>query len=244
MSQKRCGKCKEWKPLGDFNKDKYQKDGHQSRCRICQAVKRKEHYQENREKEIEKVKRYRNERPEWVKEYNKLHYENNHEYHLKRSKEYKEKNREIIIAKVRQKYKDNREKEIEKVKNYQRRNKDKMAKSGKQYRESHRDKVRAIKKDWDSRNRDKASQYSNKRRAHAEVNGGNYTAQEWKSLCDFYGNVCLRCSIHAKDTLKGKLSPDHIIPLSKGGSNDISNIQPLCLPCNISKHDKIIDYRP
>ena len=40
-----------------------------------------------------------------------------------------------------------------------------------------------------------------------------------------------------------KLSVDHIVPLSLGGSNDISNIQPLCRACNSIKWAKIIDFR-
>ena len=49
--------------------------------------------------------------------------------------------------------------------------------------------------------------------------------------------VCLNCGTNKN------LSIDHIVPVCKGGTNDIQNLQTLCLKCNIKKQDKIIDYR-
>lgn len=62
---------------------------------------------------------------------------------------------------------------------------------------------------------------------------------EWMRLCLKYDYKCLCCGKVAT------LSPDHIIPLSKGGTNTIDNIQPLCFPCNMSKNSHhSTDYRP
>ena len=77
-----------------------------------------------------------------------------------------------------------------------------------------------------------------RRRARKARSGGTYTIAEWQSLCERTGNRCLACGD------AGPLTVDHIVPISKGGSNSIANIQPLCLPCNLSKHTQIIDYRP
>ena len=76
-----------------------------------------------------------------------------------------------------------------------------------------------------------------KRRSSKSNNGGNFTKEEWVSLCNKYGNKCLACGAY------GKMTIDHVKPLSRGGTNSIDNIQPLCLTCNSSKHDKEIDYR-
>lgn len=68
------------------------------------------------------------------------------------------------------------------------------------------------------------------------ANGGKHTDLEWYQLCATYGWKCARCGV------KTKLTRDHILPVSKGGSDNIANIQPLCRSCNSSKATKQIRY--
>ena len=68
---------------------------------------------------------------------------------------------------------------------------------------------------------------------------GTHTFDEWERLKAQYNWTCPCCE-KCEPTIK--LSQDHIIPLSKGGSDNIENIQPLCLKCNLQKHTKTIRY--
>lgn len=72
------------------------------------------------------------------------------------------------------------------------------------------------------------------RLANAE---GTHTEQEWDELRESYGNICLRCG----DT--ERIVRDHVVALSRGGTNDITNLQPLCVSCNSSKGTATVDYR-
>lgn len=76
-----------------------------------------------------------------------------------------------------------------------------------------------------------------KRRAREKQAGGKFTDKEWFDLCLQYDNKCLCCR-----EVK-KLTADHVIPISKGGTSNIDNIQPLCLSCNSSKGIRTTDYR-
>jgi 5-methylcytosine-specific restriction endonuclease McrA len=109
------------------------------------------------------------------------------------------------------------------------------------YERNNKDKVKASKKAWLSANKDAANVFTNKRRAKLRGNAGSYTVQEWISLKADYDYTCLRCG---KQEPEIKLTVDHVLPVSLGGPNYISNIQPLCGPCNSSKCDQHIDYRP
>lgn len=69
----------------------------------------------------------------------------------------------------------------------------------------------------------------------------HYTGAELFELVRKYGSACMRCGT----TERGFMAhvPDHIIPLSLGGSNTIDNIQILCFGCNGKKRNYTIDYR-
>jgi 5-methylcytosine-specific restriction endonuclease McrA len=78
----------------------------------------------------------------------------------------------------------------------------------------------------------------NRRRVRKVGNGGIHSIQEWNNLINFYGKICLSCGSKPK-----RLEIDHVVPLALGGSDFISNIQPLCKRCNSKKQTTVIDFR-
>lgn len=100
--------------------------------------------------------------------------------------------------------------------------------------------VKSYIKTWRRGNPEKVYKYHQERRARELNAEGIFTYEEWEALKNEYNYRCLRCGRREPDIL---LTPDHVIPLIKGGSNYIDNIQPLCFSCNSSKRAKITDYR-
>lgn len=167
-------------------------------------------------------------------------------------------NREEIKAKRRGRYQPStkkpltREEIAAKQKTYNAAHREEIAAQGKIYAETHRAELAAQKKVYAETHREEIAAYQKaysaanaqrrrnlvaNRRARKLGNGGKYTVTEWRALCGWFGNICLKCGSD------GKLTADHVIPISKGGANTIINLQPLCVSCNSSKHTKTIDYR-
>jgi hypothetical protein len=98
-------------------------------------------------------------------------------------------------------------------------------------------------KKWRQRNREYVNFYVNNRNRN-KIASGSHTFIEWETLKAQYNYTCPCCG-KSEPFLEQRynfLTEDHIIPLSKGGSNNIENIQPLCLDCNMRKYTKIIKY--
>ena len=74
-----------------------------------------------------------------------------------------------------------------------------------------------------------------KRRRNASKYISKKDVREW--VFSTYGKKCLCCGS------KKKISIDHVIPVVKGGEDELWNLQPLCNSCNSKKSDKAIDYR-
>lgn len=55
------------------------------------------------------------------------------------------------------------------------------------------------------------------------------TRHEWESIKARYKNCCAYCG------KRGRMTQDHITPLSKGGHHSATNVVPACMTCNCSK---------
>jgi 5-methylcytosine-specific restriction endonuclease McrA len=73
-------------------------------------------------------------------------------------------------------------------------------------------------------------------RRHARRRGApirDLTAAQWQAIKDHFDHCCVYCGRHMQ-----RLTQDHIIPLSKGGSHTMSNIVPACQSCNSRKGNR------
>lgn len=110
----------------------------------------------------------------------------------------------------------------------------------KKYRDKHKKEEREYTKKWRKEHREKLRMQWKRARVRKRKAEGSHTLGEWELLKKQYGFTCPCCG---KKEPKIELTEDHIIPLSKGGSDYIENIQPLCLSCNSKKHTAIIKYK-
>ncbi|MFL6451250.1 MAG: HNH endonuclease [Bryobacteraceae bacterium] len=63
------------------------------------------------------------------------------------------------------------------------------------------------------------------------------------NLLNKCSHCCSGCGVSESDAIRRVLTADHVRPVSKGGSNSIRNIQPLCGSCNAWKRQRFIEYR-
>lgn len=88
------------------------------------------------------------------------------------------------------------------------------------YYATNRVQVLAANRRWVAANPERASLISRIKK-HRRRAAGTLTAADWQSVLDRYGDCCLSCGA-------GDVTIDHVVPVSRGGSNTVDNVQPLC----------------
>lgn len=171
--------------------------------------------------------KYRNECNDCNTLFHKKHYQKNAEKAKAWAREYSKTYYPTVVDKKKQYALENKEKIQSRMSLYQ-----------KEYYEKNKENIKNKNKIWESNNPNKRAAITGRRRAREVKAEGSFTPQEWEDLCNKYDNKCLCCGKYDE-----KLTVDHVIPLISGGTNYITNIQPLCKSCNCRKRTKTIDYR-
>lgn len=99
----------------------------------------------------------------------------------------------------------------------------------------HRDHKLAQKQEYKAKYPERVRANAQKQRARRKNAPGEYTGDELKALRLSQCDKCWWCG----KELKGEGEPDHRVPLSRGGTNDIGNIVLACFKCNRNKYNKM-----
>ena len=63
-----------------------------------------------------------------------------------------------------------------------------------------------------------------------------HTEEEWEAKKEQYNHRCFYCG------KASKLTKDHVLPVSLGGTDEIDNIVPACWACNYKKRARRIEF--
>lgn len=128
-------------------------------------------------------------------------------------------------------------------------NKDDIRQRNIEWRNNNKDRVKELLKQYTKKNKDKIIRerkenlersrgYNAKRRAKMRQSGGSFKKKDIDDMFVAQSGLCVACGVNL---ITSGYHIDHKIPLSKGGTNWIDNIQLLCPSCNLSKNNKDYD---
>jgi len=143
-------------------------------------------------------------------------------------------------------YKENAEKEKAYSRQWCQDNKEQLKARNKQWNEDNVERIRIRNKQYREEHPDKRREYKRTRRAKKKNAPGEFTEDQFERVKEMFNYCCAACGRHEDEC--GPLTRDHVRPLTPrpgevAGTNDISNIQPLCFSCNSQKGNRYRDYR-
>lgn len=212
---KLCTKCRVMKPVGDFYVRKGRKTvGLFSSCKACCGASQQSYHAKNPGKRAALSLAWQKKNPERANQQRRKSNGRRRESVRRQRQKWRDKNRERLASASRHRS------ALERM--------------------LHPDKPRARLSKWRKANKDKVNVWTRNRRAKMNGNPGKLLPSEWSAIKASQGYRCLMCGLSEPHI---RLTIDHVVPVSRGGSNDKSNIQGLCKSCNCSKNAKVIDFR-
>lgn len=143
------------------------------------------------------------------------------------SREYYKKNKDRLLAKCKVYHKVKMSGDPE----YRQAHNERNAK----WREENRTKANALKTEWRRKNPRSHAAHEAKRRAAKKNCEGSHTARDVEVIFKRQGGKCAYCQRTVNE-----YHVDHVMPLSRGGSNGPENLAIACPTCNLKKNNKTV----
>ena len=240
MDTKTCSKCGETKARSEFHKHKASKDGLCPRCKVCRCLEEKARNERNNPERVAETARRKAIRDAGNRQCfdcKKVLPATREFFHgggkaMGLSCRCKECTKPISSAKSKKRWAENKESQSANYRKW--RLKNQHIRTAKRRAERARDpqKFRDKEACYRSRNPEYGKAKENRRRAKQVKASGFFTDEQWQARLDYHGNSCAYCNSTEDLTI------DHMIPLSRGGSQWASNLVPACRSCNSTKGDK------
>lgn len=238
--EKKCNTCSQLKLSAEFQRRSASADGLQPRCKTCAAEYKREHYAKNRDRILEKSRKdgrlYRELNREKDRARHKRYREENRDANRERQRQYRQNNREAIAKREQRYVKDHPDVRRAKDSRYRQRNQELIAEQKRAYNRANTEQTAKAWKRWAEANPDRAAATSRRWRARKlAAYSEAYTRSEVWSKSRGICGIC-DASIEVSD---GVWHIDHIVPLSRGGSDTLANTQAAHAYCNLSKGNRV-----
>lgn len=227
-----CTGCLLAKAADEFHRNAKAADGMACRCKACRSAYRRNYYQSNRAKEDANTRRYYREEhdrvlarrrarhaeaPEVKRRQDAAYRARHPELMRERDREYRRRAGEELLALRRARYRARR---------------NALGAPPRQRRPNESEARRRYHKEWRDRNPHKVRALAYIRNARKRNAPGTCSSEQLAGRWELFGGLCWMCG-------KPATSTDHVIPLSRGGSNWPANLRPACKPCNSFKRERM-----
>ena len=247
---KTCTTCNIQKPATTeyYYRDKNRQDGFSPQCKAChrayhernkereaeykrrawhnadkesEAERAHAYYMANREKAIDRARVWRKANPERLSGY----------YHA-----YRAKNRDRANELARFRRRKRREaRPVIDVQSRREESKKRKAERLRAYRLANKERIQESRRAWRNANREKVRALVRHRKALKRNATGTHTAGDVERQRIAQRGKCYYCGVKVGDAYHA----DHVVPLSRGGSDGPENIVIACAKCNQSKSDRL-----